>query len=173
MTHDEIRDDIPADVREALASIMAGLPCAQDSVLQQIQDVIRKRPATLWVLMPGRDGGPLFEMEADAGCAVRALERGFAWATEADAQRALDAMMAREPEGVEQPDSLSDLIPWAYLDPRWTWAAMDECGEWYAYEWEPVEDISTWTGGDCCLLPIPEGAPAHWTKTKVRQPEGV
>jgi hypothetical protein len=193
MKPEEIRDDIPEDVREALASIIAGLPCAPGSVLAQIQDAIRKRPAT--VIIPRAEiPAPLTEVpesgevwvlivdpymqqpsKVSGDTAAQAVENRIAYATEADAQRALDAMMAREPvEAEAKADGLSGLIPWADLDPVWKWAAMDSDGFWYVYEKEPKAEGESWgSSGDSTVLPIPDGAPVPWTETKVRRPEGV
>jgi hypothetical protein len=188
MKPEEIRDDIPADVREALVE------AEHYGLIQSgaLLEIIRKRPATVilpraeipapltevpesgevWTVYIGPGAAHVTSIAGDIAAA--AVGNGRAYATKEDAQRALDAMMARESvEKEPKADDLSSRIPWAYLDPRWQWAAMDENGSWFAYEDEPSERPDEWTGGGCKELPIPEGAPVHWTETKVRRPEGV
>jgi hypothetical protein len=193
MKPEEIIDEIPENVREALASVFSK-PCVGDE-LKRLFLAVRKRPAT--VIIPRAEiPAPLTEVLASGAVwapyvaicarvvrwtgklAQKAVDNGIAYATAADAQRALDAMMAREPVKEEaKADDLSDLIPWADLDPRWQWAAMDEDGCWYVYEREPeANSTQAWLvgeDGDCRDLPIPDGAPVPWTETKVRRPEGV
>jgi hypothetical protein len=197
MKPEEIRDDIPEDVREALAEFWSEYETDLAADTRKLRAVTRKRPRTV-VIPRAEIPAPLTEVP-ESGCvwvpqvpgyakagpfrcggpdARRAVDNDIAYATEADAQRALDAMMAREPVKEEaKADSLSDFIPWAYLDPEWQWAAMDDDGCWYVYEREPeANSAQAWLvgeDGDCRDLPIPDGAPVYWTETKVRRPEGV
>jgi hypothetical protein len=188
MKPEEIRDDIPADVREALAKVVRTYGGAATN---KLCDVIRKRPAT--VILPRAEiPAPLSEVPesgvvwalyigVDARItrwrgriAQKAASNGIAYATEEDAQAVIDAMMAREPvEEETKADDLSSLIPWAYLDPKWQWAAMDASEKWFVYEDAPSEQTDEWTAEEWGRLPIPNGAPVHWTETRVRRPEGV
>jgi hypothetical protein len=64
MKPEEMRDDIPMDVREALAAIVRDLPCAPDSVLGQIKSALRAKPRT--VKLPAADlPAPLEEVPED------------------------------------------------------------------------------------------------------------
>jgi hypothetical protein len=203
MKPEEIIDEIPEDVRKALADVMSvygeadGEQCR--GTLHDLYAAIRKRPATV-VIPRAEIPAPLTEVPesgvvwvpymAPRTCVLQwagklaqeAMDNGLAYATKEDAQRALDAMMAREPVEAETETDPFDIIPWAYLDPRWKWAAMDEDGVWYAYECIPAlgsdrvdsETVNCWdseTGGWQDL--VIRGAPVHWTETKVRRPEGV
>ncbi|MEE4301757.1 MAG: hypothetical protein V2J24_20130 [Pseudomonadales bacterium] len=115
MTPDELRDDIPADVREALAELAntyGGMHLGE--ARDRITALIRKRPATV-VIPRAEIPAPLEEVPEsgvvwvpriapDVGIArwvgrlaQEAVAHDIAYGTEADARRALDAMMAREP----------------------------------------------------------------------------
>jgi len=157
MNIDEIRDDIPADVREALVELVntyggTHLGEARD----RIAALIRKQPRTevipravvpapltempesgsVWTFEIGpRNSTTLVPSALGASTAVR---YGRAYATQADAQAVLDAVLARE-------------------------AAVDRTEECYTYTGDPK----------CYGLPTSDGAPAHWTETHLKRPESV
>ena len=78
-----------------------------------------------------------------------------------------------------QPEPMRDIsLPWAALDARWQWAALDDGGNVWVYAELPDLGTSIWKTGHSCLEVTdlfanfdPGNKP--WNESLIRRPEGV
>ena len=78
-----------------------------------------------------------------------------------------------------QPEPMRDIsLPWAALDDRWQWAALDESGCVWVYDERPDTGTAIWKSGRLCLEVTglfanfdPGNKP--WNESLIRRPDGV